>query len=463
MPPQFATLISFLFIIYLFLIDRKKIVEGVSRAVYIPFFWMLLAGSRSVSQWLNLGAPIGFTTTDVYLEGNPVDRVVFLFLIVIGVWILYRRHLNLRILLHKNIWIILYFLFGATSIIWSEYPFVSFKRWIKALGNVIMALIILTEQRPSEAIGVILRRLAFLFLPLSVLFIKYYPNLGSLYHVTGAHLYIGVTTDKNSLGQLCIITGVYFIWHLLVNTHKEIGSERRLHFSIYLSLIPMICWILYIANSATSMVCLILSICILLVSRIPGMARKPTRIFVFGLVAISVFLVLEATLGLSELIIVNILGRDITLTTRVPMWYSLIKMSKNPVVGVGYESFWLGKRIELLWNIFGFPLHQAHNGYLEVYLNLGIIGLSLIVAIIISGLLKIQKQLNVDYPFAILRLTFLVVVALLSWTEAVFYGVNNMWLLLFLSVLDMSGQQQEFKEQTKETNTQSNDANFGGI
>ena len=80
MPSQLATVICFLFIIYLFLIDRKNRIEGVSRAIYLPFFWMLLAGSRSVSQWLNLGAPIGFTTTDVYLEGSPVDRVVFLFL-----------------------------------------------------------------------------------------------------------------------------------------------------------------------------------------------------------------------------------------------------------------------------------------------------------------------------------------------------------------------------------------------
>lgn len=71
--------------------------------------------------------------------------------------------------------------------------------------------------------------------------------------------------------------------------------------------------------------------------------------------------------------------------------------------------------------------------------------------------------MNLDYAFTILRMSFLVVVALLRWTEAVFYVVNNVWLLLFLSVLDMSSQQQEFREQTKETYTQSNDANFGVI
>ena len=77
MPSQLATVISFLFIIYLFLIDRKNRIEGVSRAIYIPFFWMLFAGSRSVSQWLNLDVPIGFTTTLlryglIKIVGNPL-------------------------------------------------------------------------------------------------------------------------------------------------------------------------------------------------------------------------------------------------------------------------------------------------------------------------------------------------------------------------------------------------------
>ena len=59
------------------------------------------------------------------------------------------------------------------SIAWTDEPFVLFKRWIKDLGNPIMALVILTEQRPYEAVGAILRRLGFfcLFLYRSCLFV----------------------------------------------------------------------------------------------------------------------------------------------------------------------------------------------------------------------------------------------------------------------------------------------------
>ncbi len=454
MPPQLATIICVLFILYLFRADLKKKIDGVSIAIWVPFFWMFLAGSRFVSQWLNLGAP-PMRSSDIYLEGSPLDRAVFLILIILGVLILKQRNLNCRMLLSKNIWICLFFLFGGVSILWSDYPLVSFKRWIKASGNVIMALVILTEQRPCEAVGVILRRLAFLLLPLSILFIKYYPDLGRTYHM-GLPMFTGVASQKNGLGQICLISGVYFSWNLLLNRREGNKFGRQLHFSIYLIVLPMIAWLLYMSNSATSLVGMVVAICIFLVSRLPAVAWKPSRIMVLGLTVVSILGVLEATLGVSKLVI-KILGRDPTLTTRVPMWYGLIAMAKNPFVGVGYESFWLGDRLDMLWRTYG-ELIQAHNGYLEIYLNLGLVGLALLVASMLSGLRKVGKQLNVDYPFAILRLVFIVIVAIYNWTEATFYSVSNMWLLLFLGILDTSGQQEADRIHLVEVDTQSVDS-----
>ena len=236
MPPQLALLICILLILYLFWMDRKK-TEGVSSAIWIPFIWMFLAGSRYVSQWLNLSAPL--SSADTYLEGSPVNRAVFLSLILAGAIILLRRRLNWDELLKQNIWIWLFFLFGLISILWSDYPFVSFKRLIKALGNVIMAMVILTEQRPYKAIGVILRRFAFLLLPLSVLFIKYYPELGRVYRHDGGGMFTGVAGQKNGLGAICLLSGIYFSWNLLLNCREGAKSGQRLHYSIYLIILPM--------------------------------------------------------------------------------------------------------------------------------------------------------------------------------------------------------------------------------
>ena len=435
MPRQLALLICILLILYLFWIDRKNN-EGVSSAIWIPFIWMFLSLTRYVSQWLNLAAPV--MSADAILEGSPIDRAVFILLIIIGVLILRQRRINWNVLFTQNAWIWLYFVFGAVSFFWSDYPLVSFKRWIKASGTVIMALVVLTEERHYEAIGFILRRLAFLFLPLSVLFIKYYPDFGRAYHL-GRPMFTGIATGKNGLGLMCLLPAIYFSWNMLISRSEGNASEQRLHYSIYLIIIPMIAWLLYMANSATAVACTIVAICLFAICRQPAMVNKPQRILHLGIACVVLFGIMEFAFDVKD-IIISMLGRRPDLTTRVPMWEDLLSLVKNPLLGVGYESFWLGDCRQYMVEHWGIVC-QAHNGYLEMYLNMGLIGLLFVVGWIVSGLKKVQRYLYIDYPAAILRLCFIVVVSLLNYTEATFFGVSSLWLLFFLGIMDVPGQQ----------------------
>lgn len=441
---QLALFICILLILYLFWMDRKK-TEGVSSAIWIPFIWMFLSGSRYVSQWLNLGTPN--ISADAILEGSPIDRAVFLLLIIAGVLILRQRRINWNALFTQNAWILLYFVFGVLSFFWSDYPFVSFKRWIKAMGNVVMVLVILTEQRPYEAIGTILRRLAFLLLPLSVLFIKYYPELGRVYRHDGAGMFTGVAGQKNGLGQICLLSGIYFSWKLLLNHREGVESGQRLHYSIYLIILPLIVWLLHMANSATSLACLIVAVGLFVVGRQPVVAREPSRILPLGIACIVLFGIMELAFDVKDTII-TMLGRRPDLTTRVPMWDDLLSLVRNPLLGVGYESFWLGDRRQYMVEHWGIDC-QAHNGYLELYLNMGLIGFLFVVGWIVSGLRNVHRYLVIEYPAAMLRLCFIVVVALYNYTEATFYGVSNMWVLFLLGVMDMSGQKSRGDEPTE--------------
>jgi len=83
--------------------------------------------------------------------------------------------------------------------------------------------------------------------------------------------------------------------------------------------------------------------------------------------------------------------------------------------------------------------NQAHNGYLEQYLNLGYVGVGFIIAIVLSALVNVRKHLTTDYAAGVLRLCFVVVAMLYNYTEASFYGINNIWLLLLASSFDRSG------------------------
>ena len=106
-----------------------------------------------------------------------------------------------------------------------QHPLVGFflrltQEMAQGFGNLVMAVIILTEQDPGAAFGVTLRRLAFLLMPPSILFIKYYPAFGRVYHM-GLPLFIGVASQKNGLGQLCLITGIYFCWGIVVRRWEK--------------------------------------------------------------------------------------------------------------------------------------------------------------------------------------------------------------------------------------------------
>jgi O-antigen ligase len=134
--------------------------------------------------------------------------------------------------------------------------------------------------------------------------------------------------------------------------------------------------------------------------------------------------------------VITLLGRDETLTTRVPKWMELLSMVKDPLLGFGWEGFWLGERQELVYERIGLA-GNAHNGYLEMYLNLGLAGLFILMGWILSGIRKIARYLVIDYPAAMFRLCFILVFALYNWTEAAFHGVSIMGMLLLLGSMDI--------------------------
>src|SRR5262245_6929118 len=131
MPPQLALIFYIIFILYLFKRDFRQ-QPNISPTLWIPCIWLMLVGSRPIAQWLDLGSPLQSIDP---LEGSPIDRVIFLLLIAVGLLVLWSRRISWSQIFRNNIWLTLFFLYCGVSILWSDFPFVAFKRWIKALGD----------------------------------------------------------------------------------------------------------------------------------------------------------------------------------------------------------------------------------------------------------------------------------------------------------------------------------------
>jgi O-antigen ligase len=132
-----------------------------------------------------------------------------------------------------------------------------------------------------------------------------------------------------------------------------------------------------------------------------------------------------------------VMGRDTTLTGRTALWAELLRMTDDPVLGSGFESFWLGDRAAQLWQRHWWKPNQAHNGYLEIFLNLGWIGVLLLGVVIVRGYRNVVVELYRDPPVGRLKLAYLASAVLYNLTEAAFKGMHLVWIIFFLAVVQL--------------------------
>ena len=134
------------------------------------------------------------------------------------------------------------------------------------------------------------------------------------------------------------------------------------------------------------------------------------------------------------------LGRDPTLTGRTEIWAAVISLASNPLVGAGFESFWLSPRIhEKLWQLFpGLPLNEAHDGYIEVYLNLGWIGVGLFARILVDAYRRAVKTFRRAPALGGLLVAFVLTEIAYCLTEAGFRMLTSTWFFFLLAAIEGS-------------------------
>jgi len=404
-----------------------------SKALWIPVLWFLIIGSRPVSQWLQMGQTI--ETPQQYLDGSPVDAFVFGVLLACGLIALGKRRAEVGAVLRDNWPIILFFIYCLVSTLWSDYTFVSFKRWIKALGDVVMGLVVLTDPEPLAALKRFFARTGFLLIPLSVLFIKYCPEMGRAYNQwTWEPTYVGVTLFKNELGMICLIFGLASVWRMASAWRDENGRQRMRIIFTHGVVVAGTIWLLWMANSMTSLSCFMMAGILIVWIRLiaPGRWHGMVHALALAIVSLSIA-VLFLDMGGGAL---QTMGRDPTLTGRTTVWNIVLSVAGNPMVGTGFESFWLGERLQKIWDGFqGLHLQEAHNGYLEVYLNLGWIGVGLLGLVIVTGYRNIMRIVQRSGEDGSLKLALFVAAVVYSLTEAGFRMLTPIWTIFLLATM----------------------------
>jgi O-antigen ligase len=363
---------------------------------------------------------------------------VYSVLLLAGAIVLATRGRTLLSVLRMNWPLAVFFLYCALSITWSDYPDVAFKRWIKALGDVVMVLVVLTDRDRYAAIKRVLAWVGFLLIPISVLLIKFYPDLGRGYHPwTWTPYYTGVTTNKNELGRICLVLGLGFVWRIMNTLRSDRGWARNKQLLAFGTCLAMVFWLFWMAGSMTSLSCFLLASSLMAAGSLRLIARKPwiVHVMVVAIISVSVStLFLDMGGG-----ILQTMGRDPTLTGRTDIWKQVLSMTEDPAVGTGFESFWLGKRLERMWSLYWWHPREAHDGYIEVFLNLGWLGIALFGMVLATAYHTVASAFRRNPEEGKLRLAYFTIAVAYNFAESAFVSLNPVWILFLLATVAVPG------------------------
>jgi len=427
MLPALALLICIGFVLFLLRLDCKHS-RDVTRAAWITTIWMAYAASRSLAQWF------GSYSTDPEIA-SPIDRTLSILLLIIALRLVIRREFPWTNTIKDNAPLIVLLGFMLVSILWSNIPFIAFKRLIKEILAFIMGMVLLTEKDPRQAIQSVLRRTIYILIPFSVLLVRYFPRYGVAYHSwSGQKMWIGVCDQKNGLGMLASIAVFFLIWSISRRWHRPDRAGFRYQTLVDMLILIAALWLLKGPGSysATAVVTLAAGLsCYIglwLMKKIK-IAMNP-HISVVILALIIIYGTAVPFIGrLPAGDISSGLGRDSSLTGRSEIWADLVPAAMSrPILGHGFFSFSARKISKQYAN--------SHNGYLEVILGLGFVGLFLVSVFVLSSFRKAQRELRFEYDWAVLWICWIIMVLLNNITESTLHSFSSvtMAVLMWLTI-----------------------------
>jgi O-antigen ligase len=303
-----------------------------------------------------------------------------------------------------------------------------------------MALIVICENQPHNALESILRRVAYTLVPISIVLIKYFPIFGRTYgRWNGLEMWTGVATHKNGLGQLCAISAVFLFWALLrewrsgnlwTNRSQTLADVVVLGMAIFLLLGPG-----GGAYSATSIAITIFGVMTVVLLQ----SNALSRLVILNLKAVAACSVIAYLLFGNMLLeaFSSILDRNSDLTGRATdIWPAVVEAaSERPLLGAGYAGVW-GLGTELSSKV---AVEQAHNGYLDVFLQLGLTGVVILSAFLLSYCGNVRRQASHGLQWARFGVFLLVSTLIYNNAESSLIEYTSyLWTILMFSMLVFS-------------------------
>lgn len=340
--------------------------------------------------YILFGTSAPFPDTEGFNEenvSNIYNQIFFSLSLLAGTVSLIPLRMEVLEIFRREKFLLILLAWCAVTLLWSIYPFVGFKRIILLLSAVASSLAILLHARGAPYILTRIKYVVGAYLLATLVAVVAVP--AALDPKFGT--WRGLEPTKNNLGQVMLVC----LLLLGIIRQSERGATRQvtLVFAILAGIILVGSW------SMTSLGVLVglLGIALLVwgVDRAfysEPIARILSTIILGGLAA----LLLGAIIWAPDLLMAlpRAIGKDITFSGRTLLWESMwVEIERHWLLGTGYAGFWNPESIgmEILHEEFVWLPNQAHNGYLDVLNELGLVGLLLLGAMIIHYLIRASR------------------------------------------------------------------------
>ena len=325
---------------------------------------------------------------------------------------------------NKFLWLLLGII--CFSYFWSINPDQTMRFAIYAIGTTGFGLYLATRYTLSEQLELLAWTYGSL-LVLSVLFAIAIPKYGLM---AGVHAgaFRGVFTHKNQFGAFMAPGGVIF----LLNAFRG-GKYSWISWGMLILSCATMVW----SQSTTALGTFIVMLMLCFIYRI---FRWRYEVMVSAILAVTIisFAGIILLFGLGSDSLLDLVGKDVTLSGRTFIWqYVWDKIELRPWLGYGLAAFWNGYDgpsgyVQLAMTI---AVIYAHNGFLDIWLSLGAIGLSVFVLGFFSTTIQSLKLLRkTNNPEGFWPLLFLTYILLSNLTEGTISNLNSSFWALYTAV-----------------------------
>lgn len=368
----------------------------------IAFVVLFLATGAIVPLWRLGGGEAAGLAGQIQVEGDAVQQRVWLvvFVLIAGLVARHRRDVlraGGRITL---LWMLP--ALAAVSTAWSSAPALTFRRSVLLLGATTFGVYLAGRFRGDRLVGLLAAVLAAIAL-LSLVAALFLPAYGVEHGLLEGD-WRGVFAQKNRLGWAMVLGTAVWVIRILYDRGRLLVNTAFLGLSVAL---------LILSDSKTSLVVLAVVLAAVVLLRMMQVGAAAS-----GLALVGIGVACPAGVGWLlrnyESLLAG-LGRDATLTGRTEYWtQALVAIEQSPILGYGYAAFWRGLEGPSADFVLAFPENptHSHNGLLELWLVLGLVGVLLFLATLMLNLWRILARLGerqgIDAAFPVLFLVFLV-------------------------------------------------------